>query len=75
MKVEIEVENIKTLVDALNNACIAYNDVVFALNMGCNLPIKKLEPLSQLPYEEIKSRQECLMNVYHQLEEIERSYL
>lgn len=72
MKIEIEVPDIKTVADAINNAAIAYGDIVYAIMLGCQVP-NRLEPLKKLSEEELNKRCDCLRQIYKQLEEIEKS--
>jgi hypothetical protein len=72
MKIEIEVPDIKTAVDAINNAAIAYGDIVSSLILGCEVP-QKFQPLAKLDEEELTKRFNCLKNIYKQLEEIEKN--
>lgn len=71
MKIEIEVEDISLLAKALNNAFIAYGDIVWGIYIGCEVP-RKFDPLKEIPYEELKARMECLNSVYNQVEELEQ---
>ena len=72
MEIAIKVDNITTFTKALNNAIIAYNDVVSAIMFGCDVP-KKLKPLESVDDEELKKRINCLADVYEQVENIEIS--
>lgn len=72
MKVEIKVEDISLFAKALNNACISYNDIIWSIYMGCEVP-SKFDLLEKLPEEELKARIDCIKNVYRQVEEIEKS--
>lgn len=71
-KITIEVENLKTFIDGLNNAIIAYNNIVSAIDLCCEIPSNTL-PLKDLPIEELIKRQKVLINVYEQLIEIEKN--
>lgn len=53
--------------NGLNNAIIAYNDIIFAIEFCCDIP-SKLEPLKKLPLEELHARREALMKMYKDLE-------
>lgn len=72
MKIEIEVSDIKTAVDAINNAAIAYGDIISTIMIGCAIP-KALEPLTNISEEELTKRFNCLKQIYGQLEEIEKN--
>ena len=70
-KITLEVEELKTLVDGLNNAIIAYNEVVMALYLCCEVP-SCLAPLKLIPFENLRERQKALGDIYKQLEQIEK---
>lgn len=72
MEITIKVDDITTFAKALNNAQIAYNSIVQAIVYGCEIP-KQFEPLKELSDEELMGRLKSLMDVYKQVEEIERS--
>lgn len=77
MKIEIEVTDIKLFAKALNNAFLAYWDIVSAIDLGCEPQIRtaKFMPLGALPNGELKNRFEELERVYLQVEDIERRML
>ena len=77
MKIEIEVTDIELFAKALNNAFLAYWDIVSAIDLGCEPQIKttKFLPLGALPNGELKNRFEELERVYLQVEDIERRML
>ena len=72
MKIEIEVEDISLLAKALNNACVAYGDIVWSVYLGCEVP-SKFDPLKKLSQKELEARINCLKDVYRQVEEIEKT--
>lgn len=72
MKIELEVNDLKTLIDGLNNAIIAYNEVVVAINLCCDVP-SVFEPLKKIPFEILTDRQKALRDIYLQLIQIEES--
>ena len=49
--------------NALNNACIAYNDVIFGIVMGCEVP-SVFEPLREKSEEELWGRLNKLKQLY-----------
>lgn len=53
--------------NGLNNAIIAYNDIIFAIEFCCDIP-SKLEPLKKLPIEELHARRDALLELYRELE-------
>ena len=70
MEITIKVDDITTFAKALNNAMIAYGDIVWALQIGCDVP-KAFEPLRELDEEELNKRMGCLKDVCEQVEDIE----
>lgn len=72
MKIEIEVPDIKTAAIAINNAIVAYNDIVWSIILGCEVP-NKFRPLKTLDDEELEKRLSCLKDIYKQLEEMEKN--
>jgi hypothetical protein len=70
-KITLEVEDISTLLDGLNNAMIAYDDIIWAIYLCCKIP-SKLEPLKSLPFEQLRERLKALKDVYEQLIKIEK---
>lgn len=72
MKITIEVPDIKTVADAINNAMVAYGDIVYSIILGCEIP-NKFQPLAKLDEEELAKRFNCLRDIYKQIEEIEKS--
>lgn len=77
MKIEIEVSDIELFAKALNNAFLAYWDIITAIDLGCEPQIRatKFLPLGELPDGELKNRFEELERVYLQVEDIERRML
>lgn len=77
MKIEIEVTDIELFAKALNNASLAYWDIITAIDLGCEPQIRtaKFLPLGALPNGELKNRFEELERVYLQIEDIERRML
>ena len=71
MKIEIEFSDIKTFADGLNNAIIAYANVIAAIQLGCEVP-KNLMLLRTLDEQMLKERLDCLVEVYGQVLIIER---
>lgn len=72
MKIEIDIgDDITIFAKALNNACVAYGDIISAIFFRCEIP-SKLQPLKELSDEELQQRFYCLKDVYKQVEEIER---
>ena len=77
MKIEIEVTDIELFAKALNNAFLAYWDIVTAIDLGCDPQVRatRFLPLGELPDGELKNRLEELEKVYLQIEDIERRML
>lgn len=71
MKIEINIEDITLFAKALNNAYIAYCEVVYGISLGCEIPYK-LEPLKEISYKELEKRCKCLKDAYKQVEDIEK---
>ena len=72
MKIEIEVPDIKTAADAVNNAMAVYGDIVSTIMIGCEIP-HRFAPLAKLSDEELTKRFNCLKSIYDQIEEIEKN--
>ena len=75
MKIEIEVSNIELFSKALNNALVAYRDIVTCINVfGIDPQIssKEFTKLADLPAKELTGRLNELKQVYLQIENIER---
>ena len=75
MKFEVETHDITILAEALNNAVIGYNDIIYAIYLGWDPTAPSLRPLEDAPYEKLKKRLEALNGLYLQVEEIERRML
>ena len=71
MNVELEIEDLSLFAKALNNACVSYGDIVYAIYLNCEVS-DKFKQLKELPYEELEKRFYCLKNVYQQIENIEK---
>jgi hypothetical protein len=70
MKYIIESNDISELLDGLNNAIIAYKEVVNSIEFRCSIP-RKLLPLKDVPSETLKNRLVSLKQLYTQLLEFE----
>lgn len=72
MKLTIEVDDPSLLLDGLNNAIIAYNDIVSAFFLGCDVPEKWRTLEKGRSYDELisllKTRMSILRSVYDQIE-------
>ncbi len=77
MKIEIEVTDIELFAKALNNAFLAYWDIITAIDLGLEPQVRatRFLPLGELPDGELKNRFEELERVYLQVEDIERRKL
>ena len=75
MKVEIEVKDLETFSKALNNAMIAYWDMIASINLGLYPQINgnRFKSLEKLPEEELLNRRNALLDVYYQIERIEQN--
>jgi hypothetical protein len=75
MKVEIEVNDIETLAKALNNAFVAYSDIVSCINvLGIEPQLSTIRylPLMSLSAEELDQRYNALKDLYLQIETKEK---
>lgn len=63
MKIEIEIDNITTLLDGLNNAIIAYNNIYSCKYLGLNIP----KAFEMVPEEKLKQRIDYLTEFYKEL--------
>ena len=75
MKIEIEVDDIEVLAKALNNAFIAYGDIVSSINcLGLEPQLSTIRylPLMNLPAEELDRRYNTLKDVYLHIEAKEK---
>lgn len=75
MKIEIEVDDIEVFAKALNNAFLAYGDIVSSINclgLEPHLSTIKYLPLMELPAEELDRRYNTLKDVYLQVEAKEK---
>ena len=66
MKIEIEIKDLKSTLDGLNNALHAYNDLIFAITIGCEIP-KKYDGLKKYNEDELTHRFNCTKELYEQL--------
>lgn len=74
MVIEIEVDDIEVLAKALNNAFLAYGDIVSSINLGLEPQLSSVKylPLMDLPFEELDCRYNTLKDVYLQIEAKEK---
>ena len=71
MKITIEVPDITTAAIALNNACIAYGDIICAIELGLQVP-NKFSKLREIDEDVLRKRYECVKNIYAQVEKWKR---
>ena len=57
--------------NGLNNAVIAYADIVWGIYLGCEVS-NKFEPLKSLPEEKLLERKDKVLNFY---KEVEKQFL
>lgn len=75
MKVEIDISpyDVTSVAKALNNAYVAYNDIIWGIELGTYVPAK-WDKIKSLPYEELLKRR-CilaeLVKTFERLEEVE----
>ena len=70
MKIELEIEDLKTTIDGLNNAYVALNDIRSGILLGCEIPakFKFLEGTSFDDLtEKIDPRLKAVRDLYNQL--------
>ena len=72
MKIEIEVNDIELFAKGLNNAIATYGYIIRCVDLGCNIP-SQFEVMNEIPFEELRSRYNCLIDVYEQVERIEKA--
>ena len=70
MKIELEIEDLKTTIDGLNNAYVALNDIRAGILFECEIPEKfsflKSTSLDN-PTEKIDPRLSAVRDLYNQL--------
>lgn len=71
MKITIEVNDIELFAKGLNNAIATYGDVVYAIDICCEVP-KRFEALKTIPFKDLSARYNCLVDVYEQVRQIEK---
>lgn len=70
MKITIEVSDITQTAIALNNAMVAYGDIISCIELG--LPVmEKFRALEDVDDKVLRNRFECLRSVYKQIEALE----
>ena len=74
MKITIEIPDITTAAIALNNALIAYSDLIFSINLGLSVP-SKFNGLKEVDENVLKKRLGCVKNIYDQITEIEKEMI
>ena len=70
-KKTITIEIDEETFNGLNNAVIAYTDVIWGIYLGCEVDTK-FEPLKSLPEEKLLERKDKVLNFY---KEIEKQFL
>lgn len=71
MKVTIEVNDIELFAKGLNNAIAAYGNIVYAIDIGCEIP-SIFEALRTISYDDLRLRYNCLVDAYRQIEQVEK---
>lgn len=71
MKITIEVDDVELFAKGLNNAIATYGDILYAVSIGCKVP-SRFEVLETIPFENLSARYNCLVDVYEQVEQIEK---
>lgn len=72
MKITIEVNDVELFAKGFNNAIATYGDVVYAIDIGCEVP-SRFKVLETIPYENLLARYNCLVDAYKQIEQIEKN--
>ena len=72
MKITIEVNDIELFAKGFNNAIATFGDVVYAIDIGCEVP-SRFKVLETIPHENLLARYNCLVDVYEQIEQIEKN--
>ena len=72
MKITIEVPDIEIAAKSINNAMVAYGDIVWSIILGCEVP-QKFQSLAKLDEEELTKRFNCLRDICKQIEEMEKN--
>lgn len=74
MVIKIEVSDLELFSKALNNALVAYGDIVYSIGMGLDPQISssKFSKLKAPPIEELQARVNELIDVYNQVVEKEK---
>lgn len=70
MRIEIEVNDIELFAKGLNNAIATYGNIIRSIDLGCSVP-SQFEVMNTIPFEELRERFNCLIDVYEQVERIE----
>jgi hypothetical protein len=68
--IEINEDDLPCLLDGLNNAIIAYNNIIGAIKFGFEVH-SKLQPLENLSHSELDDRIKALIGLYDQLAKLE----
>lgn len=71
MRVTLEIPDITIAAKAMNNATIALSEIVWAINLGCDVP-KIFEPLRNVNEDDLNKRVSIMSHLTKQLEVIER---
>lgn len=67
-KKTITIEIDEEAFNGLNNAVIAYMDILFALKFCCEVP-EKFRPLKEKSEEELDARRDAVMQLYKDVEQ------
>ena len=71
MLVTLEIPDITMAAIAMNNATIAYGNIVYAASLGCSVP-KEFEHFKELDEDKLMKRYQRVKSIYEQIEDIER---
>ena len=73
MKIVIEINDVELFAKSLNNAVVAYGNIIRAIDLGCQVPLV-FEGLKTIPFESLRERYDCLIDVYKQVEQMEKDF-
>lgn len=73
MKITIEIGDVELFAKSLNNAIAAYGNIISAIDLGCEVPLM-FDRLKTIPFENLRERYDCLIDVYKQVEQMEKDF-
>ena len=73
MKIVIEINDVELFAKSLNNAIAAYGNIISAIDLGCEVPLM-FDVLKTINFENLQERYNCLIDVYKQVEHMEKDF-